>query len=246
MLKYLKNKPIISVLAITVLTVMTLGILFITKPSGNLPLTSQESAATESIPQTSTPQSSSGDQSASLADVVSSASAIESAAKNSSTTQSNATAKETTSAVTEATTKPKSTTAAAPSSNSAFTDFQTHVIDLVNKERTSRGLNVLSGNTKLSDVATIKSQDMAALGYFDHTSPTYGSPFDMMKQFGIHYQTAGENIAMGQTTPEQVMNDWMNSEGHRANILNAAFTQIGIGIAKDTNGRIYWTQMFIG
>ncbi len=79
--------------------------------------------------------------------------------------------------------------------------------------------------------------------YFSHQSPTYGSPFDMMKQFGITYRTAGENIAMGQSTPQAVVNAWMNSEGHRANILNASFTQIGMGYVADGH---YWTQQFIG
>ena len=83
-------------------------------------------------------------------------------------------------------------------------------------------------------------------GYFDHTSPTYGSPFDMMKKFNISYNTAGENIAMGQKTPSEVMNSWMNSSGHRANILNSTYTELGVGIQKDSNGTIYWTQMFIG
>ena len=69
--------------------------------------------------------------------------------------------------------------------------------------------------------------------YFSHQSPTYGSPFDMMKQFGITYRTAGENIAMGQSTPQAVVNAWMNSKGHRANILNASFTQIGMGYVAD-------------
>ncbi|MDF2592072.1 MAG: sporulation protein, partial [Clostridia bacterium] len=76
-----------------------------------------------------------------------------------------------------------------------------------------------------------------------HTSPTYGSPFDMMKQFGITYKTAGENIAMGQRTPEEVVKAWMNSPGHRANILKSSFTHIGVGYV--ANGS-YWTQMFIG
>jgi len=87
---------------------------------------------------------------------------------------------------------------------------------------------------------------MAKLNYFDHQSPTYGSPFDMMKQYGISYRAAGENIAMGQTSPQQVMQGWMNSPGHRANILNASFTQIGVGIAQNAQGRYYWTQQFIG
>ena len=79
--------------------------------------------------------------------------------------------------------------------------------------------------------------------YFSHTSPTYGSPFDMMKQFGISYRAAAENIAMGQRTPEEVVNAWMNSDGHRKNILSSSYTHIGIGYMENGN---YWTQMFIG
>ena len=81
--------------------------------------------------------------------------------------------------------------------------------------------------------------------YFSHTSPTYGSPFDMMKSFGISYTAAGENIAKGQNSPQSVMNAWMNSSGHRANILNKSYNQIGVGVAKDSRGNLYWTQMFI-
>ena len=79
--------------------------------------------------------------------------------------------------------------------------------------------------------------------YFSHTSPTYGSPFEMMKKFGISYKTAGENIAQGQITPQAVVNGWMNSSGHRANILNASYNRIGVGYVAEGN---YWTQMFIG
>ena len=138
-----------------------------------------------------------------------------------------------------ATTKPSTST-------QNFSEYQKQVLDLVNAERTKRGLNPLTLDAKLSNTATLKSQDMINKGYFDHTSPTYGSPFDMMQQFGISYRSAGENIAMGQRTPQEVMNSWMNSSGHRANILNSSFTTLGVGIAKDANGTIYWTQMFIG
>lgn len=128
----------------------------------------------------------------------------------------------------------------------SFLSFQKEVVRLVNVERSKRGLSELSFNTELSNVATLKSQDMINKNYFDHTSPTYGSPFDMMKQFNISYRTAGENIAKGQRTPAEVVNSWMNSPGHRANILNANFTDIGIGVSKSSNGTLYWTQMFIG
>ena len=121
--------------------------------------------------------------------------------------------------------------------------YEQQVIDLINEIRVKNGLSPLTENTALSRCAKAKSQDMHDKRYFSHQSPTYGSPFDMMKQFGITYRTAGENIAMGQTTPQAVVNAWMNSEGHRANILNASFTQIGMGYVADGH---YWTQQFIG
>ena len=121
--------------------------------------------------------------------------------------------------------------------------FEKQVVALVNEQRAAYGLAPLTLSTELSNVARAKSQDMHDNNYFDHTSPTYGSPFEMMSSFGISYRTAGENIAMGYTTPEAVMNAWMNSSGHRANILNASYTQIGVGYVADGN---YWTQEFIG
>ncbi|GEL78822.1 hypothetical protein TMU01_30570 [Tenuibacillus multivorans] len=131
------------------------------------------------------------------------------------------------------------------SQTSELKAFEQQVVDLVNQERQKRGLQPLEASVELSDVAREKSRDMANKNYFSHTSPTYGSPFDMMQQFGINYRTAGENIAMGQRSPEQVMNGWMNSDGHRKNILNGNFTHIGVGYV-EANGQTYWTQMFIG
>jgi uncharacterized YkwD family protein/spore coat assembly protein SafA len=116
------------------------------------------------------------------------------------------------------------------------------VITLVNKERAKRGLNGLQADWEVSRVARYKSNDMQAKGYFSHQSPTYGSPFNMLKHFGVQYKMAGENIANGQTSPEEVMKSWMNSSGHRANILNAEYTHIGVGY--NVAGK-YWTQMFI-
>lgn len=123
--------------------------------------------------------------------------------------------------------------------------IENKVAQLVNQERAKKGLPALKYNWEVARVARYKSADMANKKYFSHTSPTYGSPFNMMENFGIRFSSAGENIAMGQRTPEEVMNSWMNSPGHRANILSGSFTQIGVGYAKDKNGRIYWTQMFI-
>lgn len=126
---------------------------------------------------------------------------------------------------------------------SALNQFEQQVFDLTNKERVKNGLPALQVDQALSKVAREKSRDMAVNQYFDHNSPTYGSPFDMMQAYGIKYRAAGENIAKGQQTPEEVVNAWMNSEGHRANILNGSFTHIGVGYVEQGN---HWTQQFIG
>ncbi|HDR6477209.1 TPA: serine protease [Bacillus cereus] len=124
----------------------------------------------------------------------------------------------------------------------SLSEFEQRVVELTNAERAKQGLPALKINTELSKVARIKSEDMQKNNYFDHNSPTYGSPFDMMKKFGISYTSAGENIAQGQRTPEEVVQAWMNSAGHRANILNNGFTHIGVGYVESGN---YWTQQFI-
>ena len=132
---------------------------------------------------------------------------------------------------------------AAATVSSAVSAYEQKVVELTNQERAKNGLKPLALDTELSKVAREKSRDMQSKGYFSHTSPTYGSPFDMMKKFGISYRSAGENIAMGQRTPEEVVKAWMNSSGHRANILNSSYTHIGVGHVATGN---YWTQMFIG
>ena len=123
--------------------------------------------------------------------------------------------------------------------------LEQQVIDLVNKQRANYGLPLLKGNWELCRVARYKSQDMINRKYFDHQSPTYGSPFTMMQNFGLRFSAAGENIAYGQRTPQEVMNSWMNSDGHRSNILSRTYNQIGVGVAKASNGTFYWTQMFM-
>lgn len=122
---------------------------------------------------------------------------------------------------------------------------EAEVIRLVNVQRSQNGLPPLAANWQVGRIARYKSQDMINKHYFSHISPTYGSPFNMMENFGINFSAAGENIAMGQRTPAEVVNAWMNSPGHRANILNTSYTQLGVGLAKDSNGTCYWTQMFI-
>lgn len=130
-----------------------------------------------------------------------------------------------------------------PQVNSSVLAYEHEVIRLVNEVRRENGLKTLTANWELSRVARYKSQDMVDNRYFSHTSPVYGSPFQMIRAFGLSFRTAGENIAYGQRTPQAVVNAWMNSSGHRANILNGSYTQIGVGYVADGH---YWTQMFIG
>lgn len=118
------------------------------------------------------------------------------------------------------------------------------ILKLVNRERVSRGLSPMKLNSKLNKLAKIKSDDMYKNRYFSHNSPVYGTPFDLMKKHKIGYMTAGENIAKGQNTPEHVMKSWMNSPGHRRNILNPRFKEMGV--SRDKYGNNIWTQMFIG
>ncbi|WP_456272233.1 CAP domain-containing protein [Bacillus sp. AK031] len=124
-------------------------------------------------------------------------------------------------------------------------EYVQQVIDLTNGERKKNGLPALKPHAELSNVARIKSEDMVNKNYFSHTSPTYGSPFEMMENFGIEYSTAAENIAAGQESPKEVVQAWMDSPGHRKNIMNSQVTHIGVGYAEDGGMGIYWTQMFI-
>ncbi|AZK47262.1 CAP domain-containing protein [Paenibacillus lentus] len=115
------------------------------------------------------------------------------------------------------------------------------VVALVNVERKNAGLKPLVVHTNLSKMAKDKAIDMYKNNYFSHSSPKYGSPFDMMDAYNITYLYAGENIAKGQKTPSEVVSAWMNSPGHKANILNSKYTLIGVGYY---NG--HWVQAFIG
>ena len=130
-----------------------------------------------------------------------------------------------------------------PSNPNGNLSIEREVARLVNIERQKAGLAPLTFSEEISKVARIKSQDMADKNYFSHTSPTYGDPFEMMRTFGIKYGYAGENIAKGYRSATSVMNGWMNSSGHRANILNRNFNKIGVGYV-EANGTTYWTQMF--
>ncbi|MGE5455805.1 MAG: CAP domain-containing protein [Ignavibacteriales bacterium] len=134
------------------------------------------------------------------------------------------------------------TTTTAPSDIRAL---ETEVIRLVNAERAKAGLSALTENSELTRIARIKSEDFVKNNYFSHNSPTYGTPFEMLRSFGVNFTAAAENIASGQRTASEVMNSWMNSSGHRANILNSTYNQIGVGVARDNDGSLFWTQLFI-
>jgi uncharacterized YkwD family protein/spore coat assembly protein SafA len=129
-----------------------------------------------------------------------------------------------------------------PATDSGVTNHEQEVIRLVNDIRKENGLKTLTYNWELSRVARYKSQDMKDNRYFAHNSPVYGTPYEMMRSFGISFRSAGENIAKGYATPQAVVNAWMNSPGHRANILNPSYTHIGVGYVSAGN---HWTQMFI-
>ena len=118
------------------------------------------------------------------------------------------------------------------------------VVRLVNIERANGGLHPLTTTSALSNAARDKSKDMVNNKYYDHISPTYGSPYDMMKKYGISYSTAGENIARGQFTPNVVVQGWMGSSGHKANIMNPNFNKIGVGYWVSNEYPTIWTQMF--
>ncbi len=157
------------------------------------------------------------------------------------------------------TTPAKSNTTAQPKANTTQTkssttqpkvlsttvSYEQRVIQLCNAQRARYGVSALSQDNKLMQLCKMKSQDMAYRNYFSHNSPVYGSAFNMMKTYGVRFVAAAENIAEGQKTPDAVVTSWMNSAGHRANILNKLYKQIGVGIATDRYGRLVWTQMFI-
>lgn len=131
-----------------------------------------------------------------------------------------------------------------PNSNGLTQDEQ-ETFDLINAQRTSAGLQPLQIDAEVQNVARAKAQDMVNNNYFSHTSPTYGSPFDMLKSYGVKYKAAGENIA-GNSSNQGAVSAWMNSEGHKANILSNNYNYTGIGVVSSPKyGKIY-VQMFIG
>ena len=127
--------------------------------------------------------------------------------------------------------------------NANLLEYQ--VTAMVNQERARAHLPLLIPDDRLSEIARLKSNDMLRNDYCGHQSPIYGSPFDMLGNFGVRYRHAGENVAMGYRTAETVMNGWMESPGHRENILNDDYEIIGVGVVMDSSRTVYWTQLFV-
>lgn len=128
---------------------------------------------------------------------------------------------------------------------SSMNSDEKEVFDLINKQRTNNGLPSLQNDSEVQRIARIKAQDMVNNNYFSHNSPTYGSPFDMLKSFKVSYKTAGENIAANSSNSSAVT-AWMNSSGHKANILNSSFNYTGIGVVSSPRYGKMYVQMFIG
>lgn len=140
--------------------------------------------------------------------------------------------------------RPTSSRPSSSGTGSSEQSFAERVVDLVNQERAKVGLAPLSVSRPAASAALVRSKEIE--GTFSHTRPNGSSFSTALTEQGVNYRSAGENIAWGQKTPEQVMNAWMNSAGHRANILNAKFTAIGVGCYRNAAGVYYWTQLFIG
>ena len=145
------------------------------------------------------------------------------------------------------TAQPTTQPTAAPTTKPTTTEsaMEQEVFELVNKVRVENGLHTLKWAEDLAEIARAHCADMINRGFFSHTNPDGESPFDRLKNNGIAYRSAAENIAYGQKDAQEVMNSWMNSSGHRANILSKTVKEIGIGAVKNTRGTIYWTQMFV-
>lgn len=126
-----------------------------------------------------------------------------------------------------------------------LTEDEKEVFYLINEQRIKAGLKALEIDDEVQNVARIKAKDMVEAGYFSHTSPTYGSPFDMLKSYKISYKTAGENIA-GNSNNKKAVDAWMNSEGHKANILSSNYNYTGIGVVNSSKYGKIFVQMFIG
>lgn len=135
------------------------------------------------------------------------------------------------------------TTKAPVQSGTSNNSYAQQVVDLVNSERAKEGLSPLTYDATLSAAAQKRAEEIVTV--FQHTRPDGTQFYSVLKEFGISYRSTGENIAYGQKNASAVMNDWMNSSGHRANIMNSSFEKIGVGVYIAPNGTIYWSQLFL-
>jgi len=126
--------------------------------------------------------------------------------------------------------------------NSTNKSYTQQVVDLVNAERAKEGLAPLTIDPNVEKAATVRANEIQS--NFDHTRPNGSSFSTALKEQGVNYRGAGENIAWGQKTPQDVVNAWMNSAGHRANIMNKSYTHIGVGNTQNNSGTQYWVQLF--
>ena len=125
-----------------------------------------------------------------------------------------------------------------------MTSDEKEVFNSINQQRTNNGLTALKIDNELQRVAKIKAEDMVQNNYFSHNSPTYGSPFEMLNSFKISYKSAAENIA-GNSNNSGAVNAWMNSSGHKANILNGNYTYTGVGVVSSSKYGKIFVQMFM-
>ncbi|MDL2301693.1 CAP domain-containing protein [Lachnospiraceae bacterium OttesenSCG-928-D06] len=121
--------------------------------------------------------------------------------------------------------------------------YAEQVVKLVNEEREKAGLSPVVLDESIESAALVRAKETEKS--FSHTRPNGQSFSTALKEAGVNYRGAGENIAMGQKTPEEVMEGWMNSTGHRANILSKNYTKIGVGYYQNARGTSYWTQLFV-
>lgn len=159
--------------------------------------------------------------------------------------KSNTTTTKNTGTTTKAPTTTKTTTSGnttTTTNTTGISGYANQVLQLVNQERAKEGLKALSMTTPLNNAANKRAQE--TVQSFSHTRPNGTSFSTVLKEFNITYRTAGENLAYGQKTPQEVVTGWMNSPGHRANIMNGNYGKIGIGVVKSSNGVIYWSQLF--
>ncbi len=131
-----------------------------------------------------------------------------------------------------------------PPADGSLSGYADAVVKLVNQERAKAGLKSLSVNQAAAAAANVRAREIE--GAFSHTRPNGSSFSTALKEQGASYRAAGENIAYGQRSAEQVMEGWMNSSGHRANILSAQYTAIGVGVYRSASGTLHWVQLFIG